>query len=157
MPKEKNIENRRISHEEFLSLAEEILARGVPFCFRAQGKSMSPFIKDGDRITLLPDKKAEVGDVVLLKTDEGRLYLHRIVKRVESGVVTRGDASFDEDGFTPCRNILGKVVEVSGEGYNFHLKHLIKGLISKRIIFSEGFYRCPPIRRLGKKVAEFIG
>ncbi len=92
-----------------------------------------------------------------MKTDEGRLYLHRIVKRVESGVVTRGDAAFDEDGFTPCRNILGRVVEVSGEGYNFHLKRLIKGLISRRIIFSEGLYRCPPVRRLGKKIAEFIG
>ena len=156
MPKEENIENRRISHQDFLDIAGEILNREQQFSFRALGTSMSPFIKNGDAVTIQRDQNPGVGDVVLLKTDEGRLYLHRVVKKVESGIVTRGDASFDEDGFTPCRNILGKVVKVSGEGYNFHLRRPIKGLISKRIIFSEALYRYPSIMRLGKKIARII-
>ncbi len=158
MPEEENAENRCISHKEFLGLAEEILARGKPFRFRAQGKSMSPFIKDGDTVTLVPDKKADVGDVVLFKTDEGRLYLHRIVKKAESGIVTRGDAylNYDEDGLTPYRNILGKVAKISGKGYNFHLKRPVKGLISRRVIFSEGLCRIPFIMKLGKKIARII-
>jgi len=147
----------RINPREFLGIAEEVLARGNPFSFRALGSSMSPFIKDGDSVTLLRDKKAGVGDVVLFKTEEGRLYLHRIVKEVESGIMTRGDASLGEDGLTPRRNILGKVVKVSGKGYNFHLRRPIKGLISKRIIFSEGLYRHPFLMRLGKGVAKILG
>lgn len=157
MPKKENIEKRRISHQDFLDIAGEILDREQQFSFRALGTSMSPFIKDGDAVTLLRDQNPSVGDVVLLKTDEGKLYLHRVVKKAKSGVVTRGDASFDEDGFTPCRNILGKVVKVSGKGYNFHLRRPIKRLISKRIIFSEGLYQYPSIMRLGKKIARIIG
>jgi hypothetical protein len=156
MLKEEKIENRRISHQDFLEIAGEILYRGKLFTFRASGTSMSPFIKNGDAVTVLRDQNPDIGDVVLLKTDEGRLYLHRVVKKAESGIVTRGDASFDEDGLTPCRNILGRVVKVSGKGYNFHLRRPIKGLISKRIIFSEGLYRYPSIMKLGKKIAKIM-
>jgi signal peptidase I len=157
MLKEEKIETRRISHQDFLQIAGEILDSGKLITFRASGTSMTPFIKNGDAVTVSRDQNPGIGDVVLLKTDEGRLYLHRVVKKAAAGIVTRGDASFDEDGFTPCRNILGKVVRVSGGGYNFHLKRLIKKLISKRIIFSEGLYRHPSIVRLGKKMAKRMG
>ncbi len=157
MPKEKNVGNRRISHHDFLDVAEELLDRGKQFSFRASGTSMSPFIKDGDAVTILRDQNPGIGDVVLLKTDEGRLYLHRVVKKSVSGIVTQGDASLNEDGFTPYGNILGKVVKVTGEGYNFHLRGPIKGLISKRIIYSGSLYWYPSVLRLGKKIAKIIG
>lgn len=161
MPEMKSIENSplRINHEEFLGIVKEILARGKPLSFRAQGTSMSPFIKDGDIVTLLrdPNPKVGVGDVVLLKTGEGKFYLHRVIKKGESGIITRGDACFEDDGFTPHRNIIGKVVRVSGRGYNFHLRHPIKKLISKRLIFTEGLYRHSFLLKLGKKIANALG
>lgn len=170
-----------ITHKDFLEIAEGLLKSENHLRFRASGTSMSPFIKDNDTVIIAPDNNRGthpiflknfkqkvnkrnmgcvpnlgIGDVVLLKTKEGRLFLHRVVKRKKTGVVTSGDSAYTDDGFTPYNNILGKVIKISGKGYNFHLKNPFKYLIGKRIIL-KSLYRFPSIVRLGKKVANFLG
>jgi len=147
-----------ISHKDFLEIAEGILDRDNHLSFRATGTSMSPFIKDKDTVIIIPFKESVgIGDIVLLKTSDERLLLHRVIKTEATGVITMGDASYDDDGFTSYKNILGRVIRVVGNGYNFHLKNPFKYLIGKRIILRESLYRYPYIVKLGKKIVRFLG
>ena len=65
-------EGRRISMPVFLDLTRAVLGEGRTWRFRALGKSMTPFIKDGDVITIAPvsvERDIGLGDVVA--------YVHR--------------------------------------------------------------------------------
>jgi len=153
-----NNDRFHISYEDFIAIAEEMSRRGKLFSFRATGSSMYPFIKKEDTVTIDPDLGSlSVGDVVLVKTGTGKLLLHRIVKKQEKGVVTRGDAATADDGFMPFPDILGRVNEVSGAGYNFHLRKPYKYLIGKGIIFRRSIYNWPFAVTFLKNVANFLG
>lgn len=150
--------NKYLTHKEFISLAEEILGSGNQLSFTARGSSMSPFIRNGDTVTLAScGDLLSVGDVVLFKAAEHRMLLHRVVKKQQMGILTMGDTSDSDDGFIPFNNVLGKVIRVSGGGYNFHIKTPFKFLIGKRIIFSRNLCKFPFILKFGKKIADALG
>ncbi len=147
-----------INQADFLAITEELLKNGKRFSFRARGGSMSPFIKDGDTVLIEPlQGRAGVGDVVLVKTAEGRAILHRIAQRLNNGIVTRSDVSSSYDDFTPAENILGRVIHVSGRGFNFHLKYPLSYLIGKRLIYTPALSRIPLVRTAGKILAGILG
>jgi hypothetical protein len=106
---------RRLDHADLHELAVEILERGHGFVFRAHGRSMRPFICDGDtvRVVLVTPKQLRVGDIVLFRTSGETLLAHRIVRRLrnESGVAwaTRGDALFADDTPFQAHQLLGRV------------------------------------------------
>lgn len=113
-----------IGLQDFLPMAQQILSSGIGLRFRAQGNSMSPLIRHNDTVLLARvDRHARLGDVVLARTGDQRLVLHRVVKKNCHGFVTRGDACPmpDPEIILP-HNILGRVVVVAGKGCNFHLR-----------------------------------
>ncbi|HEX6462554.1 MAG TPA: S26 family signal peptidase [Candidatus Saccharimonadales bacterium] len=63
------------------------------FVRRVQGKSMSPFLRDGD-IVLARQKNYQVGEVIIFKTPAGEA-IKRIEKLTEKGVYVRGDNTYD--------------------------------------------------------------
>ena len=112
----------QINHAELSAIAGKVLQAGKQLSFVAYGTSMSPFIKDGDTVFLEQPTTYMVGDVVMLRCESG-LLLHRIVGIGAEGVATRGDGMSQRDpGAAPRGALLGKVVRVSGAGFNFHLK-----------------------------------
>ncbi len=142
-----------IESKEFLEVSEEILEKGKQFSFMARGKSMSPFIREDDTVVISPiSGSIGVGDIVLAKTNQGAPVLHRIIKFSPTGVVTKGDAAQEDDGFIPAENVLGKVVQVSGEGFNFHLNFPFKYFITKRNFFEKIFRRFPILKKTLKKI-----
>ena len=110
------IRNMSISERQiFSNLARDLLADGTPFVFVARGRSMAPVISDGDFVVVNPcNSKVSVGDVVLLRSGDAILLLHRIIKKTPDGVVTRGDACLNDDGISRYEDILGKAVKVEG-------------------------------------------
>ncbi len=100
-------------------LMQAVLERGVPFRFRAGGTSMSPFIRDGDVLTIAPARLADTGpgDVVAF-TRPGReaLVVHRLLKRSEDQFSTRGDNAGEDDGVFEAARLLGQVVRVERGG-----------------------------------------
>ena len=68
------------------------------------------------------------------------------------GVVTRGDAVQEDDGFTPAQNVLGKVERISGHGPAFHLRYPFSYFIAKRDLLENIFRRFPIIKKTLKKV-----
>jgi signal peptidase I len=96
-------------------LLQTILSRGCDCRFRAGGVSMAPFIRDGDVLTVSPLRERTVrrGDVVaFLHPTTRRLVVHRVVARLGTRCVVRGDNAPEEDGALQSGDILGRVTRV---------------------------------------------
>jgi phage repressor protein C with HTH and peptisase S24 domain len=110
-------EEARISGETLRGLLVEVLARGAAFRFRASGFSMSPFIRDGDVLTVVPfDGAPRRGDVAAyLRPEDGKLAVHRVVGRKRGVFILKGDNERFWD-FVPILGLLGIVSRVERKG-----------------------------------------
>lgn len=77
---------------------------------------MSPFIRDGDVITIAPfiNRKPGLGEVVAFtRPDTGNLVVHRIVALGGNFAQISGDSIQDKpDGIFPINALLGRVIRV---------------------------------------------
>jgi signal peptidase I len=98
----------------FASLMKAVLEKNVPFRFTATGCSMSPFIRDGDLITISPvSSRLRPGDVVpFVSPFCDKLMVHRILNVSREGCLTKGDNNSEPDGRIPASSIIGRVVRV---------------------------------------------
>lgn len=145
-------------HSLFSEIASSIINSGSDISFVARGRSMSPYIKDGDKIIIAPPRGNPcIGDVVLCTSTEGNLLLHRVIGKTAGGVFTKGDAWLTGDSPIPYKNIIGKAVRVCGRGVNFHLKFPFNFLIAKGLLLPIRFRRHPWILSLLKKVSALLG
>ncbi len=108
----------RLDQDDFAGLSAQILRQGGSFQFRAHGSSMTPFIRDGDLLTIEPVDAARLqpGDVALYRTHRDRVVAHRVVGRTTEGgelrLETRGDARLASDSPVPASRVLGRAVRV---------------------------------------------
>jgi hypothetical protein len=101
----------------------EVLADLLSFgsCVRlvARGGSMSPWIRDGDVLTIAPAAassrgRPRLGDVVAFRhPGSDRLVIHRLVSRSAGGWIARGDRCPTPDGFVANGDVLGIVTEAT--------------------------------------------
>jgi signal peptidase I len=94
----------------------DILDMGYIVRVQATGKSMKPFLKDGDILYIrkVIPSSLNVGDIILFKDAFGQPIAHRIVKKIRdiSGrfrFQTKGDALNSFDDFISEDVIRGKV------------------------------------------------
>jgi hypothetical protein len=101
-------------------LLRTVLEKGKPFRFEATGDSMSPFIRNGDIITVSPLLGAppRLGDVVAYIRPERRrkLVVHRVIGRRNGSYLIRGDSAPDHTDLVPKADILGRVSRVKRNG-----------------------------------------
>jgi len=108
-----------ITGPALVELLRAVLAKGASFRFQARGFSMSPFIRDGDIVTLFSITGARLclGDIVaFVRSDTERLVIHRVVGKKGYAFSIMGDYSHTTDGLVSNRNILGRVVKVERNG-----------------------------------------
>ena len=107
-----------LSNAAFAELMAAVLAKGVPVRFQASGISMSPFIRDGDVITVAPARAPlRLGEVVAFTNPDGaKLTVHRIVHISRAGYLLRGDNLPEPDGYLSLPAILGRVIRVEHGG-----------------------------------------
>ena len=120
-------------------LLRSVLDKGVGFRFRAKGFSMSPFIKDGDVITVsaLSGASPRLGDVVaFIHPEAGRLVIHRVVGKWGDSYSIKGDGIRKTDGLVPKAKILGSVTKVERNG-----KEVFLGLGPESFLVSLLTYR----------------
>jgi hypothetical protein len=113
-----------LSGESLTTLMRAVLAKGKPFRFRAKGFSMSPFIKDGDVVTIRPLSAGEprTGDVAaFLFPSTGRVALHRVVAAGDGLFHLKGDNVPEGDGAVAADRILGVVARVERNGETVRL------------------------------------
>jgi signal peptidase I len=128
-------ESYSISSADLLELMQEVLAKDGLFRFKARGSSMTPFIRDGDVITItrLRSGKAGLGAIVAFRhPDGGHLVIHRTIKVASDAVLIKGDNNPQKaDGWIPNENILGSVVEIKRDG-----KRVWLGLGGERLLIA---------------------
>jgi signal peptidase I len=109
---------------EICSLFEDILNTGLDLRVRATGKSMVPFLKGEEVVTLkkVSPSSLHIGDLIFFRDRYGSLILHRIIRKRKSGdkayLETKGDALIAFDEPVLADDVLGKVCGVekkSGE------------------------------------------
>jgi hypothetical protein len=107
----------------FAGLMEAVLEKNVPFRFSASGSSMTPFIQDGDTITVAPSPlHLSPGDVVaFINVHSNQLMVHRIIHASPAGYLIKGDNNSVPDGLMPASSIIGYVVRVVRRGRQVRL------------------------------------
>ena len=113
----------RLTNPGQLELLRAMMERGVPLRTMVRGFSMHPFIRDGDVLTISPvsGKNPSLGDVVaIIQPRTGRLAIHRIVGRMHSGLLIRGDNCPEADGVVNSAHILGRVTRIERRGRTVH-------------------------------------
>jgi len=137
------------------ALMRDVLARGKVFRFRAKGSSMSPFILNGDLISISPlfNTPPAIGEVVaFVDTGWGKLVVHRIVSKTKAGYLIKGDNQIEStDGIIPLENILGRLTAVEREGKGIRLgfgpeKSLI-AFLSRKALLKPFLSRLAPLIR----------
>lgn len=106
---------QELPNEVLLELITAALEKGSAFRFQAKGGSMTPFIKDGDVITLesIQGKKIQRGDVVaVISPTPEKLRVHRVVKISKGSYIIKGDNAGGIDGAFDKAQILGRVIKV---------------------------------------------
>lgn len=108
-----------ISQEHALKceLAAEVLLSSGGLRLQVTGWSMLPSIWPGDTIVLQSTSLAEIseGDIVLFRRDS-RLFAHRVVRRGEDQMQTRGDAMTYADAPIGNNELLGRLGYVVRNG-----------------------------------------
>jgi hypothetical protein len=80
---------------------------------------MSPFIKNGDFITVSPFYKIppRVGDVVAFSSERaGSPIVHRVVGKSGKCLLVKGDNASHAHDLVPETNILGRVTQIERDG-----------------------------------------
>ena len=92
---------------------------------------MLPMFKSGDIVFVIPAMNIHIGDIIIYKTCNGRLVIHRVVDIVKTGgktyYVTKGDGNewIDFHNFIDCstfrklpgipsERVIGKVLYIAG-------------------------------------------
>jgi hypothetical protein len=101
-------------------LLKAVIERGKPFKFKARGWSMSPFIRDGDILTLSPPSTPfpQKGDVLgVLDPGTDKLVVHRVVGMKNGKYLIKGDSAEKKDARSFGLNrICGHVTRVERNG-----------------------------------------
>ena len=109
-----------LSGQALLELMKAVLARGRAFRFCARGWSMTPFIQDGDVITVSPllSTLPRLGEVVaFVRPEDERLVVHRIIARRDAAVFIQGDNGPGlPDGFISRKALLGRITRIERRG-----------------------------------------
>jgi signal peptidase I len=136
LPEPQNLESK-----ELLGLFEDILNADLNLRVRVTGRSMTPFLRGSEILTIkkVPITSLLIGDLIFFKTKDGFPLLHRIVRKKFNGnnylMQTKGDALLSFDEPVTEHSILGKVCKVeknhtSGKTKHIHMESKFRKIIN---------------------------
>ena len=120
----KKREELSLSSQQLEKLMRGVLGKGACFRFQGKGFSMSPFIKDGDVLTIAPvqGETPRFGHVVVFTHPHtGKLIIHRIIGKRAGSYLTKGDNAPEGDGLISRAAILGRVTKMERNGKSISL------------------------------------
>jgi signal peptidase I len=109
-----------------LGLFEDILNDEINLRVKVTGRSMTPFLRGGEILTIKKASLASLkkGDLIFFKDRNGSPVLHRIIKRSTISVQTKGDALMAFDEPICANDVLGKVCVVEKANPDSKLKSI---------------------------------
>jgi phage repressor protein C with HTH and peptisase S24 domain len=84
-----------LPNESFFLEVKALLDEGKLVRIPVKGKSMRPFLQNGDTVEIIPATGHRIhwGDIVLARTGTGRIVLHRVTRRKKDRLWLMGDAN----------------------------------------------------------------
>ena len=117
-----------IPDRELMPIIRAALERGQRVRMTVNGRSMLPFIRDGDVVEIAPmPPTPTLGSVVLARLSGERYPLHRLVAQCGAAWLLRGDNCGVPDGMVPCENLVGVVTRVERNGRVVRLASVVPG------------------------------
>ena len=111
--------SQAIPIDEKLGLYENILEKGISLRVKVTGRSMSPYLRGGETLTIRKVKPESLrrGDLVFFKDQSGHPVLHRIVRKQRKEgesyfFQTKGDGTYAFDDPVPEGAIIGRVCKI---------------------------------------------
>ena len=80
-----------------------------PIELQVSGNSMLPVLRHGDRITIAPKDKYEVGDIIVFLYKKNDILVHRFLREQNGRILCKGDNSFRIEDILP-EQIIGAVI-----------------------------------------------
>lgn len=136
------VEKKVIPNPIFFSEVESHISEGKKVVIPVKGNSMLPFIREGrDSVELVPCKDIKVGDILLVKLDNGHYVLHRVWELNGDNIILMGDGNIK--GKEVCRRgqAVGMVSKI------FRGKGVIESTSTSYMRFVKLWRRLLPIRR----------
>ncbi len=94
-------------------IAAALLRSGVAVRLPVSGRSMRPLVRAEGVVRVVPASwPPRLGEVILYRLASGRLVVHRVVRRAEEQVWTKGDAFLTEDSPVSASQLLGRVAAI---------------------------------------------
>jgi signal peptidase I len=112
-----------LSNDALRAVLCDVLDKGMLFRFKARGSSMSPFLKDGDVLTICPKRQNFFGkgDVVAYRHKmPNKILIHRIVGKKNGLYMLKGDNTAGITDLVCEKDILGYVSKVERNGEKAH-------------------------------------
>jgi signal peptidase I len=138
-------ENRELSLSDssLIGLLREVLEKGSKFDLKVKGSSMSPFIKEGDLVTISPPLATSPGVgrmVAFVQPGAEKLLIHRVLGRRGGTYLIKGDSMEGQGDLVPRENILGRVIRIERNEKEISLglgpeRFLIAFLSRKELLF----------------------
>ena len=123
-----------LSGENLRDMLCDVLNKGTLFRFKARGSSMSPFIKDGDVLTICSTQQSDIKNgtiVVYYHKILNKPIIHRIVGKQNSYYLVKGDNTVGTADLVYEADILGRVSGIRRNG-----KITVFGLGPERFMIS---------------------
>jgi signal peptidase I len=145
---------------DLLELSRELLDRGGLLRFQAHGRSMYPFIKNGDVILVEPRNgdSVGIGDIIFYRRQDDSLAAHRLIKitrrKNRTILFTKGDSLRYTDPPVTGGQVMGRVIMIEGSGRQFKLNNW-PGHVFARLVAWTARGRYPNQRRLVRYIDRF--
>jgi len=92
---------------------------------------MQPILRDGDTLVVAPLAAgwAKLGDVVLCKVTDDKLFVHRVIQRytASEGIqyLIKGDHVTEPDGWISGDQVLGRVVSADRDNFHVNMNSIV--------------------------------
>ena len=107
-----------ISTENLYDEVAALLAENREVSFRAIGNSMLPFIRGGvDMVHMVGPDKLKRGDVVLARTDDAQVVLHRVTSIDGDTVALMGDGNLCRIEQCPTGSVIARMKAIERNGH----------------------------------------
>ena len=107
-----------ISTENLYDEVAALLAENREVSFRAIGNSMLPFIRGGvDVVHMVGPDKLKRGDVVLARTDDAQVVLHRVISIDGDTVALMGDGNLCRIEQCPTGSVIARMKAIERNGH----------------------------------------
>ncbi|MBI5217554.1 MAG: signal peptidase I [Bacteroidia bacterium] len=135
---------------ELWDISEDVLKSGNAVRVTLKGTSMYPYLKIGDiaLVNGIQAKDSMTGDIIVFRF--GKNYLaHRLIKKGESYLLTKGDSCRVFDQPVPVKDLIGKITRLERKGNIINMESksrklmnlvLAKFLIFQRINYAFHYY-----------------